>query len=102
MITSARLTLRSLGCDPSNEIMLEQARCTLAATELKVALRAEGRVGSNGNAEQLAIVDKGVLGQVRVDFDLEDLGLNSSVAVNVVNEGAWSIAAIIAPTTQPV
>ena len=88
------LTLRSLGCDPSNEVMLKQASCTLATTKLKVTLGTKGRVGSDGDTEQFAIVDKGVLSQVRVDLDLEDLRLDSSVALDIVDEGALGIAEI--------
>lgn len=74
--------------------MLEQAGCTLATTELKVTLGTKGRVSSNGDTKQLAVVDKGVLSQVRVDLDLEDLGLNSSVTLYIVDEGALGIAEI--------
>lgn len=74
--------------------MLKQASRALAATELEVTLGTKGRVSSNSNTEQLAIVDQGALSQVWVELDLEDLGLNSSVALNVVDEGTLSIAAI--------
>ena len=63
--------------------MFEQAGRTLVCAELDVALRAKGRVRGDGKAKQLAVLDERLLGEVRVELDLENLGLDTGVAVNV-------------------
>ena len=63
--------------------MFEQAGRTLVCAELDVALRAEGRVRGDSKAKQLAVLDERLLGEVRVELDLENLGLDTGVAVNV-------------------
>ena len=59
------LTLLGFRSDGGDSIVLEQAYCALVA-ELDVALRTKGRVCSDGETKQLAVLDEGLLREVRV------------------------------------
>lgn len=86
------LTLALLGSDAGDSIVLEQALRALVRAELDVALRTERGVRGDRDAESLAVLDEGLLGEVGVDLDLENLGLDARIAQHVVDERALSIA----------
>ncbi len=72
--------------------MLEQTLRALVCVDLHISLRTKGRVRRDRNAERLAERNEGLLGEVGVDFDLEDLRLDARVTENIVDERALSIA----------
>ena len=86
------LTLLVLARNARDDIVFKQAGGTLVGAELDVTLRAEGRVRSDGQAKQLAVLDKGLLGKVRVELNLENLGFDTGVAVNVKEDRALAVA----------
>ena len=82
------------GCDVRNEVVLKETGCVLVATKLNIALGTKGRIGGNSDAQQLAVVNEGLLGQVRVDLDLENLRFDASVTLNIVDERTLGVATI--------
>lgn len=86
------LTLSLLRGDAGDGIVLEQALRALVCVDLHVSLGTEGRVCRNRNAENLAELDEGLLGEVGVDFDLEHLRLDTRIAEDIVDKRALSIA----------
>lgn len=73
--------------------MLKQTVKVQVGAELDPACRAEGRVGSDGDAKVLAQVDERLLGEVGVDLDLQDSGLNFGVAEEIDQDGSREVAA---------
>ena len=82
------------GCDVRNEVVLKETGCVLVATKLNIALGTKGRISGNSDAQQLAVVNEGLLGQVGVDLDLENLRFNASVTLNIVDESTLGVATI--------
>lgn len=58
--------------DVANDVRLEERLDASCHAELVEGLGTERRVGGDGNAEGLAEVDHGLLGEVRVVLNLED------------------------------
>lgn len=66
--------------------MLEKTNDILVEAELDVALRAEGGVRCDGQAEELGVLNEGLLSQVWVNLDLKDLWLNAGITVDIQEE----------------
>lgn len=64
----------------------------LARRKKLANLRSEARVSSYGNSERLCQLEKGFLCQIRVNFDLEDLGLNSGITHDIEDQSSLDIA----------
>lgn len=77
--------------DGGDDIVREKAGNTVVGTELEVALRAERRVSGDGDAELLAESNEFLLGEVGVELDLVDGGLDASVAEDVNQERALEV-----------
>lgn len=73
-------------------VVLEEGGKVTVHVELTVRLRAEGGVGSDSDIKGLAKGNEPLLGEVRVELDLEDGGLNTSVTEDVDDQGTLAVA----------
>ena len=74
--------------------MLEETGDSVVGAELEVALRTEGGVGSDSNAELHAESDKLLLREVGVELNLVHSRLNASIAEHVEKKSSREIAYI--------
>jgi hypothetical protein len=77
--------------DGADDLGLEERVNTSGHAELVERLRTERRVGGDGNAEGLAELDEGLLGEVGVVLDLENGRGDGGVSEDVDEEGTGDV-----------
>jgi hypothetical protein len=70
----------------------QQAGGRTVHREFNVALGPKRRVRGDRDPKFLGQSNQGFLSEVRVKFDLQDLGLNASVAEHIQDEGTLAVA----------
>lgn len=83
-----------------DDVVLEQARDRVVHVKLEPCLRAVRRIPGYSNAERLREVQKGLLDKIWMMLDLENGGLDASVAVEI-KEQSTVIVAVKQSISQP-